>query len=285
MHTFRKFDQAHLLQLILDNAPLGIAVLTTDLRFVLAGRVICEQFARVPRDELVGRHCYDLLGMYKDDPSREGLERACDDCPCLRALATGDPASAVRKVRDDLIVNSYAVPLVDETGDAVGVLELLENIADKVIDPLTGVHNYRYYGEMMDQESYRARRYDSTLALLALDLNHFKRVNDRYGHIEGDIVLHQVAQSIGRAVRQTDHLCRIGGDEFAVIAPHTTYLEAKSLAKRVQEAIAEKFSDYGLTVAVGIASYPKDTLEPGELREIADRRLYELKDAAARAQA
>lgn len=282
MHAFRTLDQAHLLQLILDNAPLGITVLTTDLRYVLVSRVVHENFMQRPREEIVGKHCYDLVGMYKDDPTRQGLERACEGCPSLRTLATGEPASSVRKVREDLVVHIYAVPLLDEKGDVVGVMEIIENIADKVVDPLTGVHNYRYYDEMMAQEGYRAQRYDSTLALLALDLNQFKMVNDRYGHIEGDTVLRRVAQTMQRTVRQTDHLCRIGGDEFAVIAPHTTFVEGEALARRIQAAIEEKFSDYGLSVAVGLAAYPKDTTDPAELREIADRRLYDLKDAPAR---
>jgi diguanylate cyclase (GGDEF)-like protein len=275
--TPRTVAHEHLLDLILENAPLGINALTTDLRFVVVGSATQRMIGR-QLEEIVGFHCYDLVGQYRDDPSRSGLERACDSCPCLRALATGEIAEHVRKSRDDLVVHLTAVPLVEADGTVVGVLEMVDNISDKVIDSLTKVHNYRYYDDMTAQEGYRALRYGTPLSLLALDLDHFKRVNDTLGHVHGDLVLSNVAQAILQSVRESDHVCRIGGDEFAVIAPHTTSQEAETLAQRVETAIAEGFAEFGVTLSVGIASFPKDTTDPGELREIADKRLYELKD-------
>jgi len=157
-------------------------------------------------------------------------------------------------------------------------MEMVENIADKVFDPLTEVHNFRFYDEMMKQESYRAERYDTTLALIALDLNSFKSVNDLYGHIRGDEVLRDVATTLQGSLRGSDLLCRIGGDEFAVLAPHTTHHEAEALARRIEQSVDEEFSYMGVSISAGIAGYPRDTLNPSELRAIADRRLYETKD-------
>lgn len=275
--TLSRVAYEHLLDLILENAPLGINALTTDLRYAVVGAATQRIVGR-PRDEIVGSHCYDLVGQYRNDPSRSGLERACDSCPCLRALATGKIAEHVRKSRDDQVVHLTAVPLVEANGDVVGILEMVEDISDKVFDPLTKVHNYRYYDDMTAQEGYRATRYETPLSLLALDLNHFKRVNDTLGHLRGDRVLRDVAQAVLQSVRESDHVCRIGGDEFAVIAPHTTAQEAEALALRIETAIAEGFAEFGITLSVGIASYPKDTTDPAELREIADKRLCELKD-------
>jgi diguanylate cyclase (GGDEF)-like protein len=275
--TLLRVGNERLLELILENAPLSINALTTDLRYAVVGAQGLAMMGR-PHEEIVGSHCYDLVGQYRDDPTRTGLERACDSCPCLRALATGETAEQVRKWRDNRVVHVTAVPLVDADGDVVGVLELGEDISDKVIDPLTRVHNYRYYDEMIAQEGYRALRYETPLSLLALDLNHFKLVNDTFGHPRGDQVLRDVAQAVLQSVRESDHVCRIGGDEFAVIAPHTTSQEAEALAQRVETAIADEFAVFNITLSVGVASYPKDTTEPAELREIADTRLYELKD-------
>lgn len=275
--TVRRVTNEHLLDLILENAPLSINALTIDLQYVMVGAASQRMMGR-PRDEIVGSHCYNLVGQYRDDPSRSGLERACDSCPCLRALATGEIAEHVRKWRDNLVVHVTAVPLIEADGDVVGVLEMVDDISDKVIDPLTKVHNYRYYDDMTVQEGYRAVRYETPLSLLALDLNHFKLVNDTLGHLRGDQVLRDVAQAVLQSVRESDHVCRIGGDEFAVIAPHTTAQEAEVLAERVETAIAEEFAEFNITLSVGIASYPKDTTDPAELREIADERLYELKD-------
>jgi diguanylate cyclase (GGDEF)-like protein len=83
-------------------------------------------------------------------------------------------------------------------------------------------------------------------------------------------------------VRSSDLLCRIGGDEFAVVAPHTTYHEAEALAGRIETSVSDEFGDVGVSISVGIAGYPRDTLNPAELRAIADRRLYEIKDARRR---
>ncbi|MHB9149337.1 MAG: GGDEF domain-containing protein [Thermoleophilia bacterium] len=271
-------DHGALLDLILESSPLGITVLTTDLRYVLVNRYTREEFLKLPEEEILGRHCYDIIGMYANDPGRSGLERACDACPALRALNTGEPATNVRRVRDGLVVQSTVVPLTDDSGDLVGAMELIENIADKVIDPLTEVHNFRFYDEMMRQEGYRAERYETTLALIALDLDSFKSVNDVYGHIRGDEVLRAVAATLQRAVRGSDLLCRIGGDEFAVLAPHTTYHEAETLARRIERSVGEEFGHLGVSISAGIAGYPRDTLNPSELRAIADRRLYETKD-------
>jgi diguanylate cyclase (GGDEF)-like protein len=274
----RALDHSALLDLILDSSPLGITVLTTDLRYVLVNRYAREELLRLPEEQVLGRHCYDIFGMHANDPSRSGLERACDACPSLRALSTGEPATNVRRVREGLVVQSTVVPLTDDTGDLIGVMAMIENIADKVFDPLTGVHNFRFYDEMMKQEGYRAQRYDTTLALIALDLNDFKLVNDRYGHIRGDEVLRDVAATLQRTVRSSDLLCRIGGDEFAVLAPHTTYHEAEALARRIEQSVDEEFSHMGVSISTGIAGYPRDTLNPADLRAIADERLYEIKD-------
>ncbi len=279
MMSIRHVSHEHLLQLIMQNAPLGITVLTPDLRYVIVSRTSLQMTGVSNDGDIVGMHCYDLVGQYRDSTDRVGLERACDACPSLRALATGETAEAVRKVREDFVSHTLAVPLTEATGEIVGVLEIVEDISEKVIDPLTGVHNYRFYDEMVMQESYRAARYDTPLSLLAMDLNHFKRVNDRFGHLRGDQVLREVAQTLARSVRESDHLCRIGGDEFTVVAPHTTSQEAEALARRIEKAVAANFAEYDITVSIGCASYPKDTTDPSQLREIADRRLYALKDA------
>jgi diguanylate cyclase (GGDEF)-like protein len=280
--TPRTVQHTALLDLILDSAPLGIIVLTADLRYVLVNRYAREQILRRNEEDLLGKHCYDIVGQYADDPTRSGMERACDACPSLRALATGKSATSVRRMQEGQVIQATVVPLTDDAGDLVGVMELVESIADKVIDPLTGVHNYRFWDEMMKQEGYRARRYDTTLALIALDLDHFKSINDRYGHPRGDEVLRDVASALQHAVRAGDLLCRIGGDEFAVLAPHTTYNEAEGLAHRIEQTISEQFGHLGVSISAGIAGYPRDTLDPSQLRAIADKRLYQIKDARRR---
>lgn len=254
-------------------------MLTTDLRYMVMSRVVAEEFIGRPEEEIIGHHCYDIVGVHKDDPERQGTDRICDGCPALRCLSTGEKTVHIRDAGPDLVRRVIAVPVREEGGEVVGVMECLENVADKVTDPLTGVHNYRYYDEMKIQEASRAERYGTPLSLLALDLNHFKRVNDVFGHPHGDRVLREVAGTLADTVRDSDHLCRVGGDEFAVLAPHTGREEAEALAERLTDVLTERFKLYGISLAVGVAAYPEDTDAPAGLREIADHRMYRAKDA------
>jgi diguanylate cyclase (GGDEF)-like protein len=276
----RAVDADHLLDLILENAPLGITLLTPDLRYVLVSRSAAETLP-LTVEEAVGRHCYDIVGMHRERPHEGGPGTRLRLLP--RPARPRDRAAGhdTRYMGPDRVIRNTSVPLREPDGQVVGIMELLENIADRILDPLTGAHNYRYFDEMLEQEGYRATRYDSPLSLLALDLNEFKSVNDRFGHVRGDEILAEVAATMRAAVRESDHLCRIGGDEFAIIAPHTTTTEATALGIRVQTAVAAAFGDLGVSTAVGTASYPRDTSDPKHLRDIADGRLYHIKESAA----
>jgi diguanylate cyclase (GGDEF)-like protein len=148
------------------------------------------------------------------------------------------------------------------------------------IDALTGLHNHRYFHETLRREVARAQRYDRRLALVVLDLDDFKAINDRIGHLAGDAVLAQAAERVRDAVRSADIACRTGGDEFAVVLPEATPAEAELLYERIRESIAaEPFGEAGnLQLSAGIAE-----LRHGDdatlLFQRADTALYTAKDA------
>jgi diguanylate cyclase (GGDEF)-like protein len=106
------------------------------------------------------------------------------------------------------------------------------------LDALTGLHNRRFFHETLEREAARAHRYDRDLALVVLDVDDFKAINDRIGHLAGDGVLASVAGRLREAVRSADVACRVGGDEFAIILPESSLAEADQLYRRVQEAMA-----------------------------------------------
>jgi len=118
--------------------------------------------------------------------------------------------------------------------------------------------------------------------VLIADVDGLKKVNDSLGHQAGDGLIRRAAEVIKAALSEGSVAARIGGDEFAVLAPHTTYHEAEALARRIEQSVNEEFQDLGVSISVGIAGYPRDTLDPTDLRAIADRRLYEIKDARRR---
>lgn len=108
-----------------------------------------------------------------------------------------------------------------------------------VTDPLTGLFNRRHLDASLTTEVARSRRHSSPLSLLMLDVDHFKRVNDTYGHNTGDLVLKCLGKCIMQLVRDTDIVVRYGGEEFAVIAPHTFLSAAEALAERIRQTVAE----------------------------------------------
>jgi diguanylate cyclase (GGDEF)-like protein len=126
-------------------------------------------------------------------------------------------------------------------------------------DPLTGVANYRVLTERLPNEVDRHRRHDRPLAVLVIDLDDFKRVNDEYGHQSGDRVLQEVAGALMGSVRAHDVVVRHGGDEFSVIAPETDREQAEALAERLREAISRLSVDgRRISASTGCAIFPED---------------------------
>ena len=162
-----------------------------------------------------------------------------------------------------------------------GMLTRTERLA--MTDALTGVFNRRRFTEMMRREWATARRYKHSLALLLLDVDHFKAVNDADGHAAGDEVLKNVAVIISSAIREVDVCARYGGDEFVLLLPHTTSENAAVVAERVREKLARVRTTWSgaasaVSLSVGIASSDDASLvNPDELLEVADRALYEAK--------
>jgi diguanylate cyclase (GGDEF)-like protein len=159
-----------------------------------------------------------------------------------------------------------------------------------VTDALTGLKNRRFFDERLEEEFKRAQRYRDFLSLIMIDLDHFKEVNDRFGHPAGDVVLREAAALIRASIRDPDICARYGGEEFAVILPKTSMSGALAVAERVWRALAAK--EYAVppdasgegtvkvTASVGVAFYPAKEITAGALLlRAADEALYKAKQA------
>jgi diguanylate cyclase (GGDEF)-like protein len=146
-------------------------------------------------------------------------------------------------------------------------------------DPLTGLANHRAFHDRLAIEVGRAVRHGRALALVMLDLDHFKRVNDTHGHLVGDAILADVARRLRGQIRPGDMLARIGGEEFALLLPETDAVGGWQVAERAREAVrAEPFSTAGrLTLSAGVCDL-EGAGGAGELVALADRALYGAKD-------
>ena len=157
----------------------------------------------------------------------------------------------------------------------------LEQLA--VQDELTGLFNYRYLHTRLNEEFKRSERYRDPLACVMLDIDHFKRVNDRYGHDMGDAVLRETAARLRKAVREIDVVTRYGGEEFLLVLPSTNFSGALSVADRVWRAVGSE--PYALptgpervSISVGVAVFPsRDIKTKDQLIKAADKALYQAK--------
>jgi len=167
--------------------------------------------------------------------------------------------------------------------ERVRLISFLENLS--ITDALTGVANRRHLEWRLSEEIERARRYRYPLSLLMVDIDHFKQINDTYGHQVGDAVLQQLAYRLRNTLRRTDFVARYGGEEFIVLAPQTPVDRALILAERLRQRIASEpilvASDLQLpvTVSVGVAVFPDHAQNESELVRAADAALYRAKQA------
>ena len=152
----------------------------------------------------------------------------------------------------------------------------------KTTDGLTGANNKRAFDEELQREFHRYMRYNRPLVLIMLDIDHFKNVNDTFGHLAGDRVLSELGKLIGGAVRSEDTFCRYGGEEFALLLPETELADGVRFAEKLRAAVAAtRFEFDGLAIPVtisgGVAEAAPDMAGPERFVALADERLYAAK--------
>jgi diguanylate cyclase (GGDEF)-like protein len=153
----------------------------------------------------------------------------------------------------------------------------------KTTDALTGAHNKRAFDEELQREVFRFLRYHRPLSLIMLDIDHFKLVNDRHGHLTGDHVLSRLGELIAGLARPEDIFCRYGGEEFTLLLPETDLATAMSRAETIRAAVERErfFFDnlvIPITISAGVAEAWTGLGEPEEFVAAADRRLYRAKE-------
>jgi diguanylate cyclase (GGDEF)-like protein len=277
------------------NRMLGEVAGSIDLDEVLdntlhaAAELVEADAAVIHLPDVAGGHpLMAALGLSSEEAERQGLLTGPPNGRVARAVSIAYTYSEEVAREETLLHSGVAVPLPHEGeilghlavftrrmddgfgDDAIARLEELvlraapaiENarrfrearqLAD--LDALTGLHNRRYFHETLAREVARAHRYDRKLSLIVLDLDDFKAVNDRIGHLAGDAVLAEAAERMRSVVRSADVPCRVGGDEFAVILPESGLLDAEQLCRRIQHAVAaQPLGQAGtLYVSAGVA--------------------------------
>ncbi len=163
------------------------------------------------------------------------------------------------------------------------VNELKDKLRDQALrDPLTGLHNRRYLEETLPRELKRAKRNGACLSVIMMNIDHFKTINDTYGHLVGDQTIKFIANLLTSAARASDITCRFGGDEILLVMPDMTSTDALKRAEHIRQLCEDTSTsqanlERGLTMSFGVATYPEHGLQMDEILIKADDALYQSK--------
>jgi len=285
-------SKQRLLEAIVQECPDAILVADRE-RSITYVNDAAVRLVGVPLSEMVGTPIDGVVQM-------EG--RVLDELLGGRDRIAGVDAVILNQCTSSAItVEASLSALRDEDGHPVGMIGVYRDVTQtralvrevdeanqklqalSITDPVTGLFNHRHFQAMLRTECDRARRYGAPVSLVMLDLDHFKLVNDGYGHTYGDEVLRRAAQEIRDRLRSTDTPCRYGGDEFAIIMPSTGPANAAATAERVRAGVEQCMgavcSGTGprVSFSIGVAAFPDDAATCEELIAISDQALYRAK--------
>ncbi len=261
--------------ILLNAAPTLISYLDTDLRYVEVNLAYEQRFG-MKAEEIRGKHISEML-----EPASYAERK-----PYLDAALAGEFVSSRVNVTlatgETRVLQPEYRPHFDRDGRVRGIYAMVHDLTDTVAaheDYLTGLTNRRSFDGYAQHLAATAQRYGQTLSLLICDIDHFKAVNDRYGHEVGDAVLKEVAQVLRTGVREADIVARWGGEEFAVLMPETAAADATTLVERLRQSVLAR-QPAGLTVSAsfGVAQLGAED-DLASLLARADERLYAAKTA------
>ena len=281
-------DRLDLLHEVLAILPVGVWIID-DTGKILYGNPAAQRIWAGAR--YVG---VDQYGEYKAWWVSTGKRIEAEEWAATRAILKGETSvdeeveiecfDGTRKI----ILNS-AMPLRGKNNDIIGAIivnhditerkrfeEQLREMAER--DPLTNAHNRRHLYEILEAEIERARRYGTALSVVMFDIDHFKKVNDTYGHLAGDRVLVKIADVVREELRSVDLLARYGGEEFMIVTPDIGRPQAVTLAERLRTLIAAAKFDAvpQVTCSFGVYQFDNDNMD-SFIRHV-DDLLYQAKE-------
>ena len=280
---------------VLDDLLDGVYVVDQDRRIVYWNKG-AERISGFSAREVLGAHCFDNLLQHVDG---EGCQMCTGECPLAAAIQDGNPREAdiylqhkeghrvpvwvrVSPVRDAEGHITGAVESFTENSSRADAIERLAKLQEvALLDPVTGVGNRRYLEARLRAALDGFQRYGWNFGMLFLDVDHFKQVNDKYGHDTGDRVLRMVARTLGGRLRASDSLGRWGGEEFLALISNTNAENLRATAERSRKMVAQSSLELGVsrievTISIG-ATMVRAGDTPDSLLDRADRLMYQAK--------
>jgi diguanylate cyclase (GGDEF)-like protein/PAS domain S-box-containing protein len=276
---------------LFEQAAIGIAQISVEGRFLKINDGFCRIIGYSQQEVLAQGLTFQQLTFHEDLASdmtfkQKLLAGLIENYSVEKRYIRKDRSLAWVHLSTALVRDAEKKPLyfISAVQDITEHKNLQAEIERQArIDYLTGLANRRHFMELAEQELTRAMRYGSPLSIAMMDIDHFKRVNDTYGHKTGDVVLQKLSQLCQATLREVDIIGRIGGEEFAIILPETDGEKAAEVAERLRASIAktEIPLETGLplhfTVSIGIATLQGSDVNVDMLLNLADKALYEAK--------
>jgi diguanylate cyclase (GGDEF)-like protein/PAS domain S-box-containing protein len=272
-----------------DDAPIGMALVGLDGRWLRVNPTLCE-ITGYSEEELLTRTFKDITHPDDLDKNLENIENLIAG----RIRSIRIEKRYIRASGRTVWVNVSSSLILDADGRPLHLVSQIEDVADRKRaesrlkdlaehDPLTGLLNRRRFDEELADTMLRLRRHGGNAALLLIDLDRFKLVNDTFGHKIGDEVLVEVAGTLRARLRETDIVARLGGDEFAAVLYEADAEAAQAVAEDLIAALRAKrvgqAAEVGVTASVGVVLLDRETLGDDDALLAADRALYAAKNA------
>jgi diguanylate cyclase (GGDEF)-like protein len=222
-------------------------------------------------------------------PCKHMQEVGDDQTLCLPLIAHGNTVGMMHLYLAGQTLTNERMQLSFTIGEHIGLalsnLSLQEKLREQAIrDPLTGLYNRRYLEESIEHELMRANRREQNFSVLMLDMDHFKRFNDNFGHDAGDYVLKHLGKLLINSIRGEDIACRMGGEELAILLPDTSNTASLHVANKLCDTVREMHLSFNgrtlgtLTLSIGAATFPSDAQDSTSLLKLADTALYQAKE-------
>jgi diguanylate cyclase (GGDEF)-like protein/PAS domain S-box-containing protein len=287
--------------IVMDHIPQLVVVLGADDLIVDVNEV-AETWTGISKDEMLGK---DPLQIFKEWPQFLNRMLVTEETR-EEVTLSGEPTRIVElmvipiKNKSDGALNGRVVvahditerkqaenDLTDMNEILWGKIEEVESLRAQlqeqaIRDPLTGLFNRRFFSEALEKEFSKAARENSSLSIILLDVDHFKKFNDTYGHKCGDFVLQSLAKFLDDNVRKGDIICRFGGEEFVVLMPNADADSAQERAELLRKQFEKTLFEYDdktlkCTFSAGVASFPTHASQSELLLSRADQALYHSK--------
>ncbi|MFT5897944.1 MAG: diguanylate cyclase [Glaciecola sp.] len=306
--VIEELSELHWQQDLLGSIEVGITVVDKDFNVAVWNQFM-ENHSGVRPSQISGKNLFKFF----PEIDETWFTRKCESVfnmgspafiiweqrPYVFKFGTSRP---ITSTSDNMYQNVTIFPLASTTGEIDRICVLVYDVTDQAIakksieelndrlkevsrvDGLTGLYNRRYWQERFDREYKMAMRTEPDICAIMLDIDHFKKVNDTYGHHAGDLVIQRLAKLIRLATRETDICGRYGGEEFCIILPSTTEKTAKIMAERLRKLVeldAVQYDDIKIkvTISIGIAQFSKEYRESVLWLEDADKALYLAKES------